>query len=104
MPFKKEDDGAARIIYHRIDLHNGLKRLATSEERDGKPAKLILGNAVVSCDCEGGKLELQDGTTLDADLIIGADGIKSVMRDTVVGQNIEAKPTGLSAYRLLVSS
>lgn len=27
---------------------------------------------------------------------------KSVMRDLVVGQNIEAKPTGLSAYRFLV--
>lgn len=47
---------------------------------------------------------LDDGTTMQADLIIGADGIKSEVRNTVLGgsEKLVAKPSGHSAYRALI--
>ncbi|KJA28656.1 hypothetical protein HYPSUDRAFT_129090 [Hypholoma sublateritium FD-334 SS-4] len=50
------------------------------------------------------RLNFADGTTYEADLIIGADGIKSMVRATVVDQGIS--PLGFAnthAYRGLVS-
>jgi salicylate hydroxylase len=47
---------------------------------------------------------LRNGTILEADVIIGADGIKSNLRREVIGHEIEARPTGFSAYRLIVTS
>ncbi len=50
------------------------------------------------------RLTFADGTTYDADLIIGADGIRSMTRATVVGKGIS--PLGFAnthAYRGLVS-
>jgi salicylate hydroxylase len=37
-------------------------------------------------------------------LIIGADGIKSAIRNGVLGEEITAQPTGLSAYRMMIPS
>ncbi len=50
------------------------------------------------------RLNFADGTTYEADRIIGADGIKSMVRATVVDQGIS--PLGFAnthAYRGLVS-
>lgn len=78
VPFKPEEDGAARIIYHRVDLHNGLRRLATQPADDtaqGPPAELILGCGVEDCDSQAGTVTLADGRQLQADLIVAADGM-----------------------------
>lgn len=42
---------------------------------------------------------LSDGETIAGDIVIGADGIKSVIRPVVTGQSDRASDTGDSAYR-----
>lgn len=70
----------------------------------GRPAELITGKRVIEVDAESATLTLEDGSKMKADLIIGADGIKSVVRSAVVGDNFCAKPSGHSAYRCLISA
>lgn len=94
--------GADRVIYHRQDLHNALKAAAVSDKRPGRPAQIRTGCPVQRIDTVAGKVELASGEVIEGDLIIGADGIRSVVRDSVLESAIQPVPTGLSAYRLLI--
>lgn len=40
--------GAMFYLSHRVDLHNELKRLATTEDGPGKPAEILLRKEVKS--------------------------------------------------------
>lgn len=94
--------GADRVLYHRQDLHSGLKNAATSTALPGKPVNIRTSAAVKSCDADAGSVTLEDGETITADLVIGADGIHSKVREAVIGEYREAIPTGISAYRMLI--
>lgn len=94
--------GAERMLYHRQDLHTALKNAATSPNISGKPAEICSACTVISCDPEMGTVTLADGDTLSADIIVGADGIHSATRASIVGKVHEAQPTGVSAYRMLI--
>ncbi|KAL4951293.1 hypothetical protein BDW69DRAFT_196592 [Aspergillus filifer] len=98
----KDKYGAERMMYHRADLHETLKERAISPAFPGQPAVLRTSSRVVSCDCEKGTIELASGEILEADLIVGADGIKSMIRTSVLGEDVIARPTGLSAYRMMI--
>jgi salicylate hydroxylase len=98
----KTQYGADRVMWHREDLHAYLKKIATSTEQDGQPAVLRTSARVSRCDCEEGKVILETGQVLEADLVIGADGIHSALRTSVLGKEIQPKPTGFSAYRLML--
>ncbi|KAF2629062.1 FAD binding domain-containing protein [Macroventuria anomochaeta] len=98
----KTQYGADRIMWHRQDLHAYLRTMATSTKWEGQPATLRTSSRVSSCDCEEGKVTLEDGEVLEADLVIGADGIHSVLRTSVLGKEVKPKPTGFSAYRLML--
>lgn len=63
------------LLSHRVNLHEKLKSLATSEEGQGPPAKLHTSSKVVSLDPEKGEVKLADGTTVVGDVVLGADGI-----------------------------
>lgn len=47
-------------------------------------------------------MTLADGTTMSADLVIGADGIHSIAVKSVTGHDNPAFPKGLSALRFLI--
>jgi salicylate hydroxylase len=98
----KAQYGADRVMWHRQDLHAYLRKMATSVDRNGKPALLRTSAHVTHCDCENGIVTLGDGETLEADLVVGADGIHSVLRSFVLGKHVEPRPTGASAYRLML--
>ncbi|KIW88823.1 uncharacterized protein Z519_10307 [Cladophialophora bantiana CBS 173.52] len=98
-----EKYGGERMLYHRMDLHDVLKQRATAQGHPGNPAELRASSRVARVDCDGGVVELESGEVLKADLVVGADGIKSVVRDAVVGKHVEALPTGFSAYRIMIS-
>jgi 2-polyprenyl-6-methoxyphenol hydroxylase-like FAD-dependent oxidoreductase len=66
--------GAPWNFYHRVDAHNSLKELATDPELPGKPAVIKLASQVVDLDCDSGVLTLKDGTTIQKDLVVVADG------------------------------
>ncbi len=74
--------GAPYVMFHRADLHRILV--------DAVGADTIALNALVA-----------DVATLDADAVIAADGLKSVVRSTVFG-NPPARFTGHVAWRGLV--
>lgn len=101
---EKEEYGADRVMYHRQDLHECLKQAATSTEREGPPAVIRVSSRVTKCDCEAGIVTLENGEEISADLVVGADGIHSTLRQFVLEERIDPKPTGLSAYRLMVPS
>ncbi|QSZ29222.1 hypothetical protein DSL72_003734 [Monilinia vaccinii-corymbosi] len=65
------------------------------------------GKRVVKVSEEGGRLQIsfQDGTTADADAVIGCDGIKSITRRIVLGDDHDAATpvfSGKYAYRGLI--
>ncbi|KAI3337002.1 FAD/NAD(P)-binding domain-containing protein [Xylariaceae sp. AK1471] len=115
LEFKYEDIetvmGAPSLSFHRVDLHRGLRDLATEGEEDGEshggnrgmPVAIRLGCEVQSVDCENGVLTLVDGTKVQKDLVIIADGAHSHLLADFLGHPAPAQPTGRSIYRWLVS-
>jgi salicylate hydroxylase len=57
---------------------------------------------VVSIDTSKPTLTLESGEVVHADLVIGADGVKSTLRQYVVGGPDRARPTGDAAYRAII--
>ncbi|KAJ5573302.1 hypothetical protein N7450_010286 [Penicillium hetheringtonii] len=97
--------GADRLCFHRRDLHDTLKKAAVSPDRVGDPVVVRTACKVTDCDPLKGSVTLEDGETITGDLIIGADGIHSVVRKHVLfDTESSALPTGLSAYRLMIST
>jgi salicylate hydroxylase len=54
-------------------------------------------------DAEAGTVTVENGTTFSADVVIGADGIRSNMRPFVV-ESDSPKPSGESGYRMLINA
>ncbi|KAJ5819425.1 hypothetical protein N7474_005016 [Penicillium riverlandense] len=98
----KTEYGANRLIFHRRDLHETLKEAAISPEGRGDPVLVRTASRVVDCNPEHGTVTLEDGGIVRGDLIIGADGIHSVLRKHVLYEDPLPMPTGHSAYRLMI--
>ncbi|KAF7321667.1 FAD/NAD(P)-binding domain-containing protein [Mycena kentingensis (nom. inval.)] len=115
---KTEDEKLRPLTCHRSDIHEELKRLATSADCDflGPPAELHLGKKVNLCAPEAGSITLSTGEVVEADLVIGADGIhasslsllrtritisQSVIRTSVLGHSLTANATGFACFRCL---
>ncbi|KAL6703985.1 hypothetical protein ACN47E_008923 [Coniothyrium glycines] len=96
-----KDFGTPWYLFHRVDLHNELKRLAF-EEGEGIPAVLQLGSRVISADTENTRITLHDGTEIHADVILGADGVHSKTVVAVTGRETPSSPTGQAAYRFII--
>jgi len=94
-----EKHGAAYYQMHRRDLHDALVHAL----RIMAPEAVRLDAAVrqVHEDTEAAEVELVNGERLRADLVVGADGVKSVVRQHVLGAD---KPvfTGQVVWRVLV--
>ncbi|KAM3067751.1 hypothetical protein ACMFMG_011487 [Clarireedia jacksonii] len=94
--------GADFFFSHRVDLHEELMRLATGEEGEGIPARVRNRAEVEKYNAEAGTVTLKDGSTLSADLIIGADGVHSTAVKEVVGFENPAISTGVTVLRTLI--
>ncbi len=81
---------------HRADLLAAI-RLAVPDEA------VLLGARCTGIDLSGGLpvLSFADGTTAQADVVIGADGVHSVIRGALAGPS-PATYSGLCAFRALV--
>ncbi|KAL1722142.1 hypothetical protein EV715DRAFT_247976, partial [Schizophyllum commune] len=102
--FKNYERVRPSWMVHRHDLHTALYERAVSADGPGIPVRVHLGERVTTCDPEAGSLVTEDGTTHTADLLIGADGIKSSIRTHVLGHPLEAPVTQRAAFRALVST
>jgi salicylate hydroxylase len=89
--------GAAACSVHRADL---LDVLAT---RLPKAVEVILGTRCVSVSSQGdvASATFSDGSEIEADVVIGADGIHSAVRTSLFGPD-EPKFTGKVAYRSVI--
>ncbi len=87
--------GAPYYAVHRADLHRGLLSLAP-------PGRVHLGARLVRVTQSAGeaRLHMSDGTTVAADLVVGADGINSIAREQIGAG--EPRYSGLTIYRGLV--
>ncbi|KAL3434826.1 hypothetical protein BDV09DRAFT_195523 [Aspergillus tetrazonus] len=104
VPLTTNEYGASRIVYHRRDLHDALKRAALATDREGQAVEIRVSSRVVHCDPINGTVETEKGERIEGDVIIGADGIHSVLRKYVLEDEITPLPTGHSAYRLMIPS
>lgn len=62
-------------LVHRIALHDSLRKAATGEAGPGPTPTLQTASKVTEVDAEAGKVIFQDGNEVQADVIVGADGI-----------------------------
>lgn len=92
----ERDYGSPYYHIHRADFHRLLLDLAEPV------STLRLNSAVVQIDPSSPKpsITLSTGEVLSADLIVGADGVKSMCREVVLGAPVKATPTGDAAYRV----
>ncbi|KAF8490551.1 FAD/NAD-P-binding domain-containing protein [Russula emetica] len=100
-----EDHGSPYYQIHRGDYQAMLLRLAraatgvqirlNSTVRDVQPDPTLQG---------GPSVTLASGEVLYADVIIGADGVKSTLQKAVTGLDDAPTPTGDAAYRATIST
>ncbi|KAI0029882.1 FAD/NAD(P)-binding domain-containing protein [Vararia minispora EC-137] len=91
-----KDHGAPYYHIHRADLFVLLHGIAQQH------ATIHLNAKVVDIEPSVPSLTLESGSVVKADLIVGADGVKSMLRGVVLGKPDEAMPTGDAAYRAIV--
>lgn len=91
--------GAPYNQLHRADLHD----LLAARARALKPDVVHLNHRAVGFeeDDDGVRLDFADGSSARGDLLIGADGLKSVVRTQIAGE-IPASYTGDGAWRVTV--
>jgi salicylate hydroxylase len=98
-----EDHGSPYYQIHRGDYHAMLLALA----RAAPGVRIRLNAAVRSVQPDptlqgGPSVTLASGEVLYADVIIGADGIKSTLQKAVTGVDDAPIPTGDAAYRAVI--
>ena len=84
---------------HRADLHDNLAGCV----RALKPDAIHLNKKVTGFaeDADGVMLQFEDDTTAQGDLVIGADGVNSVIRDQICGA-VPATYTGDACWRVTI--
>jgi salicylate hydroxylase len=95
----EQQHGAPYFQIHRSDLHGALRDAVLQLDAQ---AIVLNARAVRIEDHAGGaRVEFADGSSADAELLIGADGIKSVVRKHVIGAD-QPVFTGQVAWRCTV--
>jgi 2-polyprenyl-6-methoxyphenol hydroxylase-like FAD-dependent oxidoreductase len=98
LPMPETLFGAPYLCMHRGDLHDALLAVMP-------PTALHLGKKLAGLDPLRGQLVLAfaDGTRAGADVVIGADGIHSVVRDIIIGADMPIH-RGRIAYRAVFAA
>lgn len=89
---------------HRADLHLVLREAAEAAEGTGERASLRLESTVIAVEAGDpgpAVVVTEDGARYPADLVVGADGIHSVVRSTLLGAD-RPEYSGDVAYRALI--
>jgi salicylate hydroxylase len=91
--------GAPYTQLHRADFH----ALLAAKAREFKPDVVRLNRRAIgfSESANSVTLKFADGTSAEGDLLIGADGLKSVVRKQIAGE-VPASYTGDAAWRITV--
>jgi 2-polyprenyl-6-methoxyphenol hydroxylase-like FAD-dependent oxidoreductase len=89
LPMPVDRYGAPYLCMHRAELHSALLSLVP-------PERVHLGKRLVGL--SRSSLRFEDGTHVEADLVIGADGVHSLVREFVFGKE-QPIHRGRVAYR-----
>jgi len=94
-----EKYGAAYYQVHRADLHRELADLVVTHD----PTAIRTGHAFIGLTQHAGGVSLKfgNGVEVQADAVLGADGVRSVVRTELFGAD-RPRFTGYMAYRGLV--
>lgn len=94
-----ENYGYPYLTVYRPDLQQAL----SDRVRALKPDAIHLGSPVAGCEQTdaGAALVLRDGTRVTGDAVIGCDGVRSVVRNTLWG-NCNPEFSGMVAWRGLI--
>jgi len=94
----EKDYGSPYYHIHRADFHKLLYDLVAPH------VTIILGSTVIGCDPSPASpsVTLKSGKVVKADLIVGADGVKSSIQRVVSGKSNRAEATGDAAYRATI--
>lgn len=94
--------GAPSLFAKRSALAVDITRLATDPSLPGTPVTIVRGPKITSIDVAQGTATAVDGTTYSADIIVGADGINSIVRasiETALSTPAQRpRPSGVLAY------
>jgi salicylate hydroxylase len=84
-------------------MHQALQEAAQEKDGSGQPCKIVKNHKALNVDVQAGTIEFENGVAITADLIIAADGIRSLTRKAI---GIEPQ-FGLSTsccYRCIISA
>lgn len=84
-------------FYHRVDMHRHLREMA-----EAQGAVIRLGNQVMDVEIDTGVIELKDGSKVQKDLVVVADGQHDRINAKVTGKEIPMQRSGQTAYRCLI--
>lgn len=82
-------------------MHDSLKKAAEDPKANGL-YQLHTSSKVISLDPNTATVTLENGSTIECDLVVAADGVHSVGRLFVPGGNVKPFSSGKSAFRFLV--
>jgi len=91
--------GAPFVDMHRVDLQ---KMLFNRAIELGVSIRLGSRVATVKQDVSRPEIHLESGNTIQCDLVVGADGLWSRCRESLLGQKDSPLPTGDLAYRIVL--
>lgn len=78
--FRKSDEefGIRMKTAYRVDLHAALVDLATRGDDAGAPVRIVTKAGIESFDGDNGTVVFESGEVATADLVVAADGVKSI--------------------------
>ena len=88
--------GAGYYGFHRADLHQVLQKAVPAER-----VRLGVKCSKVRADAQGATVVLEDGSEIASDVVVGADGVHSVVRAALLGEE-SPRFTGNVCWRGLV--
>ncbi|KAI1907207.1 hypothetical protein LOZ61_006277 [Ophidiomyces ophidiicola] len=99
LPYTENQYGTPYLHIHRADYHRILLKAAI---RQG--VQILLDSTVVGIDFQTPAVQLKGKPDFYADIVLGADGLKSVCREALLGHADPPRLTGDLAYRIIVKA
>lgn len=99
----EEKWGYIYYMFHRQYMHAMLLETATQTAGEGHPCKVIVNHKATDIDTESGKIIFANGNTVQHDVVIGADGIGSVVRG-IIGIQPDKRPADQSCLHANVDT